>query len=53
MARQLAKRNQLIIPDGLIAPENENYLSNDFLHFLGVYDTLAALIKTPRDYYDI
>lgn len=53
VAQQLAKRNQLIIPDGLIAPDGENYLSNDFLHFLGVYDTLAALIKTPRDYYDI
>lgn len=53
VARQLAKRNQLIIPDGLIAPDGGNYLSNDFLHFLSVYDTLAALIKTPRDYYDI
>lgn len=53
LARQLALRNQLNIPDGLIAPDGENYLSNDFLHFLSVYDTLAALIKTPRDYYDI
>ena len=53
MARQLAKRNQLTLPPGLIADDGQSYLSRDFLHFLQVYDTLAALIKTPRDYYDI
>lgn len=53
LARQLAQRNELAIPEGLIAPDGDNYLSKDFLHFLSVYDTLAALIKTPRDYYDI
>ena len=37
----------------MIAADNQSYLSRDFLHFLSVYDTLAALIKTPRDYYDI
>ena len=49
----LAKRNGLIMPDGLIAPDHETYLSNGFMDFLRVYDTLAALIKTPQDYYDI
>ncbi len=53
LAHKLAKRNNLIIPDGLIAPDGKSYLSRDFLHFLQVYDTLAALIKTPLDYYDI
>lgn len=53
MAHKLAKRNQLPIPDGLIASDNESYLSRDFLHFLSVYDTVAAFIKTPQDYYDI
>ncbi len=53
LAYKLAKRNNLPIPDGLIAPDGETYLSRDFLHFLQVYDTLAALIKTPQDYYDI
>ena len=53
LAHVLAKRNKLIIPDGLIAPDGQSYLSRDFLHFLQVYDTLAALIKTPQDYYDI
>lgn len=53
LAHKLAKRNKLTIPDGLIAPDGQSYLSRDFLHFLQVYDTLAALIKTPLDYYDI
>ncbi|MDX2345617.1 MAG: adenosine deaminase [Legionella sp.] len=53
LARMLAKRNQLDLPDGLIAADNTRYLSNDFLHFLSVYDTLADLICVPQDYYDI
>ena len=53
LAHKLAKRNNLSVPDGLIAADGQSYLSRDFLHFLHVYDTLAALIKTPRDYYDI
>jgi adenosine deaminase len=53
VARQLAHRNHLSIPEGLIAPDDQHYLSRDFLHFLNVFDTLAALIKTPQDYYDI
>ena len=53
IARKLAHRNKLIIPEGLIAPDEESYLSRDFLHFLQVYDSVAALIKTPQDYYDI
>lgn len=53
LAHKLAIRNKLTIPDGLIAADGESYLSRDFLHFLHVYDTLAALIKTPLDYYDI
>lgn len=53
LAYTLAKRNHLTIPEGLIAPDGVSYLSRDFLHFLHVYDTLAALIKTPLDYYDI
>lgn len=51
--RQLAQRNRLIIPDGLICSDDQSYLSRDFLHFLQVYDVVADFIKTPRDYYDI
>lgn len=53
IAHKLAKRNKLAMPEGLISPDGQSYLSRDFLHFLQVYDTLAALIKTPQDYYDI
>lgn len=53
LAQQLAHRHQITIPEGLIAADGANYVSNDFLHFLRVYDTLAALIKTPQDYYEI
>ena len=53
LAHKLAQRNKLSIPQGLISSDNTHYLSKDFLDFLKVYDTLAALIKTPQDYYDI
>ena len=53
MAHKLAKRNKLAVPEGLIAADGHSYLSRDFLHFLQVYDTVAAFIKTPQDYYDI
>ena len=53
LAHKLAKRNKLVLAENLIAEDGQGYLSNDFLHFLKVYDTLAALIKTPQDYYDI
>jgi adenosine deaminase len=53
LAHILAKRNSLPIPKDLIRADGKAYLSNDFLHFLQVYDTLAALIKCPQDYYDI
>lgn len=53
LARILAERNHLPMPEKLVAPDGVSYLSEDFLHFLSVYDDIAALIKTPRDYYDI
>lgn len=53
LAAKLAQRNKLILPDGLVAPDGCSYLSKDFLDFLKVYDTLAAVIKVPQDYYDI
>lgn len=53
LAAQLAQRNKLTLPQGLVAPDGQSYLSKDFLDFLNVYDTLAAVIKVPQDYYDI
>jgi adenosine deaminase len=53
MALKLAKRNNLSLPEGFIAQDGDSYVFRDFLHFLKAYDTLAALIKTPQDYYDI
>lgn len=53
LAAKLARRNKLTLPSGLVAPDGVSYLSKDFLDFLKVYDTLAAVIKVPQDYYDI
>jgi adenosine deaminase len=53
LAAKLAQRNQLTLPKGLVAPNGTSYLSKDFLDFLKVYDTLAAVIKDPQDYYDL
>lgn len=53
LAEKLALRNNLKLPKNLIAPNGLSYLSNGFLDFLKVYDTLAAVIKKPEDYYDI
>ncbi|MGC1183424.1 adenosine deaminase [Legionella sp.] len=53
LGKKLAKRNKLTFPQGLVAPDGTSYLSKDFLDFLKAFDTLAELIKTPQDYYDI
>ncbi|CAM2744321.1 adenosine deaminase [Legionella steigerwaltii] len=53
LAAKLAARNKLVLPEGLVAPDGKSYLSKDFLDFLKVYDTLAAVIRYPQDYYDI
>ncbi len=53
LAAKIAKRNGLTLPPGLVASDGESYVSKNFLDFLKVYDTLAAVIKAPEDYYDI
>jgi adenosine deaminase len=53
IARNLALRNQIPFPEHIIDPTGQYYLSDNFLHFLSVYDELAALIRHPRDYFDI
>ncbi|HHI9452567.1 TPA: adenosine deaminase, partial [Legionella anisa] len=49
LAAQLAARNNLVLPEGLVASDGKSYLSKDFLDFLKVYDTLAAVIRHPQD----
>ncbi|MCP0914595.1 MULTISPECIES: adenosine deaminase [Legionella] len=53
LAKTLAKRNKLSLPDNLISADGKSYLSRDFMHFLSVYDIVADLIKSPQDYYDV
>lgn len=53
LARKLADRNRISLPDNLITADNKSYISKDFLDFLNVFDVLASVIKSPQDYYDI
>lgn len=53
LAKMLAIRNSLVLPDKLISPDGKSYQYRDFLDFLAVYDQVAAVIKKPQDYYDI
>lgn len=53
LAQKLAKRNKLRLPKTLLAADGQSYSYRDFLDFLKVFDAVAAVIKTPRDYYDI
>ncbi|MBX9704417.1 MAG: hypothetical protein K2X39_09720, partial [Silvanigrellaceae bacterium] len=53
LAQQLAKRNQLTLPPHLINKEETGYNYPDFMGFLKAYDDVAAVIKQPRDYYDL
>src|SRR3990167_1077188 len=50
---KLAKRNKLPTPENLVSPNGRSFLSDNFLHFLTVYDQVAAFIRAPLDYYDI
>lgn len=53
LAIKLAQRNKLSLPENLIAQDGKSYSYRDFLHFLKVYDDVAAVIKQPQDYYDV
>lgn len=53
LAKKLAKRNKLLLPDALIAQDGQSYIYHSFLEFLTAYDTVASVIKCPLDYYDI
>lgn len=53
LAKTIAKRNQISLPQGLIDSDGCSYRYQDFLDFLKAYDDVAGVIKQPQDYYDI
>ncbi len=52
LVRRLAARNNVALPDGLLA-DAETFHWTDFLHFLGTYDLAASVIRTAQDYRDV
>ncbi len=52
LARELAERNGLALPDGLFGPDGA-YVWRDFLTFLAAYGRVCRVLKTPRDFDDI
>jgi adenosine deaminase len=52
LARTLAARNGLTLPEGLLAPDG-GYAWHDFLSFLGAYDRVCGVLKTARDFGDV
>lgn len=53
LAKKLALRNKIKLPDRLISADGASYIFNDFFEFLKSYDSVASVIKNPADYYDI
>ncbi|MCQ2914635.1 MAG: adenosine deaminase [Alphaproteobacteria bacterium] len=64
MAVKLANRHQVKLPEGFIMAEGQYdkndfpngryaYNESEFGEFITTYDTAAALMKTPQDYYDV
>lgn len=53
LAIQIAQRNNITLPEGLIATDGVSYTYKDFPDFLKRYDVVAGIIKHPRDYYDL
>ncbi|HEY6980194.1 adenosine deaminase [Reyranella sp.] len=52
LARELAARNALALPDGLFGPDG-TYVWRDFLSFLAAYDRVCSVLKTARDFGDV
>lgn len=53
LAKTLAERNHMRLPENLISADGQSYQYKDFLDFLKAYDAVAAVIKKPQDYYDL
>jgi len=52
LARELAARNGVALPDGLF-DDKGHYVWQDFLSFLDAYDRVCAALKEPRDFGDV
>ncbi len=52
LARTLAARNDLALPDGLFGPDGA-YRWHDFLSFLAAYDRVCGVLKVARDFGDV
>lgn len=52
LARELAVRNGLALPDGLFGPDG-HYVWNDFRSFLAAYDRVCGVLRTARDFGDV
>lgn len=52
LARTLAARNGLALPEGLFGPDGA-YVWRDFLSFLAAYDRVCGVLRTPRDFGDV
>jgi adenosine deaminase len=53
LAKKLAERNRIKLPEAVIDRDGLGYTFLDFMDFLKAYDTVADLIKKPEDYYDV
>ena len=64
MAARLANRHHVVLPDSFVMKDGEYdkndfpdgryaYDESDFGAFINTYDTVAALMRTPHDYYDV
>ncbi len=53
LVKVLAERNNIKLPENLINAGASGYNFLDFMDFLKAYDTVAAVIKKPEDYYDL
>ena len=64
MAEKLAQRHNVSLPDNFVMKDGEYdkadfpngryaYDESDFWAFINTYDTVADMMRTPQDYYDV
>ena len=64
MAAKLAQRHHVTLPDNFVMKEGQYdkndfpngryaYDESDFWAFINTYDSVADMMRTPQDYYDV